>query len=291
MKKVALKNESAYNVTFNYNVVAENPVESVKVLGDFNEWSHENAFVLKRNKKGDFEGTFKILAGRDYHFRYLVNGERWANEKDADRFEQSPLYAYVDNSVVSLPSFSVKNTVAVKAPAKKAAPKKETKSATTQKTAPAKKAAPKKETKSATTQKTAPAKKAAPKKETKSPTTQKAAPAKKAAPKKETKKDTVKKAVPAKKAAPKKSSPAKKDDLTLVEGIGPKIAGILNKAGINSFAELAKTKASSISDILKKAGKQYEVHNPTTWPKQSSMAAAGDWSKLEKWQSELKGGK
>lgn len=134
MKKELVKNQAAYNVTFNYNVVPEHPVESVIVLGDFNEWSLEDGYELKKTKSGDFEGKFKIPAGRDYHFRYLVNGNRWANEKDADRFENSPLHPHIDNSVLSLPAVSETITMSVESikkagssasPAKKTAPKKE----------------------------------------------------------------------------------------------------------------------------------------------------------------------
>lgn len=141
MKKVVVTNEEAYSVSFHFSGSDSDPVNSVKVLGDFNEWSHQNAFVLKRNAKGDFEGTFKIPAGREYHFRYLINGERWANEKNADRFDASPLYANVENSVLSLPALNAKK----EAPAvKKEAPAK--KSPAVKKAVPAKKEAPAKKT-------------------------------------------------------------------------------------------------------------------------------------------------
>ena len=104
---------------------------------------------------------------------------------------------------------------------------------------------------------------------------------KKAAPKKE----EAKKAAPAK-AAPKKSS--KGDDLKKVEGIGPKIAETLNEAGINTFAELAKTDAAKISEII--AGVRGN-HVTDTWPAQAQMAADGKWDELKKWQDELDGGK
>ena len=58
-----------------------------------------------------------------------------------------------------------------------------------------------------------------------------------------------KKAAPAKKTAAKKAT-AKADDLKKIEGIGPKIAETLAEAGINSFAELAKTDSAKISEII-----------------------------------------
>ncbi|WP_298548450.1 50S ribosomal protein L21 [uncultured Aquimarina sp.] len=123
------------------------------------------------------------------------------------------------------------------------------------------------------------AKKAAPKKETK-----KAAP--KAEKKVEAKPAAPKKAEAPKKAAPKKS--AKADDLKKIEGIGPKIASTLVEAGISTFADLAKTDAAKISEIIADVRGN---HVTDTWPAQAKLAAEGKWDELKKWQDELDGGK
>ncbi len=81
------------------------------------------------------------------------------------------------------------------------------------------------------------------------------------------------------------------DDLKKVEGIGPKIAELLNNAGIFTFSQLAITEVDRIKQVLEEAGSRYTMHDPTTWPKQAEMAAAGKWEELEKWQDELDGGK
>lgn len=107
---------------------------------------------------------------------------------------------------------------------------------------------------------------------------------------KKTSKPAAKKAAPPKKAAPKKAA-AKADDLKKIEGIGPKIAGLLNDAGIMTFADLAKAKKADLTAILEKAGARYKTHDPTTWPKQSKLAADGKWDELQKLQDELMGGK
>ncbi|MEM6967609.1 MAG: glycosyltransferase, partial [Bacteroidota bacterium] len=82
-----------------------------------------------------------------------------------------------------------------------------------------------------------------------------------------------------------------KDDLKKIEGIGPKIEGLLNEAGIFTYADLSNSKKSKIKTILSEAGSRYKMHDPTTWPKQAEMAAKGDWEALKKWQDELDGGK
>ncbi len=88
-----------------------------------------------------------------------------------------------------------------------------------------------------------------------------------------------------------KDADVEPDDLKKVEGIGPKIAELLNNAGITTFAQLAKTDAEKIKEILSDAGSRYKMHDPTTWPKQAGLAAEGKWEELKKWQDELDGGK
>lgn len=103
-------------------------------------------------------------------------------------------------------------------------------------------------------------------------------------------------AAPAPKAAPKKArSAAKKakkgDRLTKIEGIGPKIQGLLQAAGIDTFAKLAKADPANIREILVAAGPRYKVFDPTTWPEQAQLAAEDRWDELKKLQDELDGGR
>jgi predicted flap endonuclease-1-like 5' DNA nuclease len=83
---------------------------------------------------------------------------------------------------------------------------------------------------------------------------------------------------------------SKKDDLKVVEGIGPKIEELFNNAGIFTFGELANTSASKLKEILAAAGSRYQMHDPTTWPAQSKLAEEGKWEELKKWQDELNKG-
>lgn len=109
--------------------------------------------------------------------------------------------------------------------------------------------------------------------------------------------DQAPKAAPKKESAPKKEAPAKKaadaagDDLKKIEGIGPKIAELLNAAGIQTYADLAGTDIEKIKEVLDEAGSRYKMHDPTTWPEQAQMAADGKWDELKELQENLKGGK
>ncbi len=88
------------------------------------------------------------------------------------------------------------------------------------------------------------------------------------------------KAAPAKKAAKAKVG----DDLVIIEGIGPKIAGLFNDAGITTFAQLADTSVEKMKEILTAAGPRYAVHNPTTWAEQAVLARDGKMDELKTWQ-------
>ncbi|MBT8321460.1 MAG: 30S ribosomal protein S2 [Eudoraea sp.] len=100
-----------------------------------------------------------------------------------------------------------------------------------------------------------------------------------------------KKETPAKekKEAPKKEA-AKADDLTKIEGIGPKGAEALVNAGLDSFEKLSGAKADAIKEILTEASSRMAHLDPTSWPKQAKMAADGDWDKLKDWQDKAKAG-
>ena len=91
-------------------------------------------------------------------------------------------------------------------------------------------------------------------------------------------------------AAPAKPDDSVKDDLTKVEGIGPKIKGLLNDDGIWSFVQLSEATLDRLKKILDDAGPRYRMHNPKTWAAQSKLAADGKWDELKKWQDELDGG-
>lgn len=95
---------------------------------------------------------------------------------------------------------------------------------------------------------------------------------------------------PAKKEAPKKAKKEAADDLTKVEGIGPKISEVFQSAGINSFADLAGKSEEDLKTILAEAGSRYASKNPASWPKQAKMAADGKWDELKEWQDNTKAG-
>ncbi|MEM9361298.1 MAG: 30S ribosomal protein S2 [Bacteroidota bacterium] len=80
------------------------------------------------------------------------------------------------------------------------------------------------------------------------------------------------------------------EDLTKIEGIGPKAAEALNNKGISTFADLAKAEAEQVKEILTEASSRMAHLDPTSWGKQAQMAADGKWDELKEWQDNAKGG-
>jgi predicted flap endonuclease-1-like 5' DNA nuclease len=80
------------------------------------------------------------------------------------------------------------------------------------------------------------------------------------------------------------------NDLTVVEGIGPKINELFNNVGVNTFAQLAKQTMPQMQKVLDDAGARYKLAKPGTWAQQATLAAENKWSELKALQDKLSGG-
>ncbi len=89
----------------------------------------------------------------------------------------------------------------------------------------------------------------------------------------------------------KKKETVKSDNLTKIEGIGPKVRELLHTAGIASYAALSDSSLEDLKKILSEAGSRYRTMDPTTWPQQAKLAASGSWEELSSLQDKLKGGR
>lgn len=82
-----------------FKIPAEVGAESACLCGDFNDWA-EDATPMKQRKDGSFSTTISLEPGRTYRFRYLLDGERWENDWEADRYLPNQFGS--DDSVVEL---------------------------------------------------------------------------------------------------------------------------------------------------------------------------------------------
>ncbi len=97
-------------------------------------------------------------------------------------------------------------------------------------------------------------------------------------------------APPATEVRATKKSKSDGDDLTVIEGIGPKMSSALVAAGIDTFAKLADTSEDQIKAAIEAAGLRF-APSLTTWAQQAGFAARGDWDGLKSLQDQLTAGR
>ncbi|MCW8943470.1 MAG: class I poly(R)-hydroxyalkanoic acid synthase, partial [Sedimenticola sp.] len=78
-----------------------------------------------------------------------------------------------------------------------------------------------------------------------------------------------------KKAAAKSTAPTQaaandtQDDLTVIKGIGPKLAKVLNLSGIVSYGQVAELGAEGLKMLLVGIDERYNRYDTSTWPEQA----------------------
>lgn len=96
-------------------------------------------------------------------------------------------------------------------------------------------------------------------------------------------------ATPATRAEVFTPTASKEDDLTLIEGIGPKINNILKAGGVTTFAQLAAMTPDEIMRMIQAQG--IRLADPASWPEQARLAANGDMAGLKALQDQLVAGR
>lgn len=81
------------------------------------------------------------------------------------------------------------------------------------------------------------------------------------------------------------------DDLTVIEGVGPKIAELCHGIGIRTWSDLAETEVSLLRTMLNDAGQRFKAHDPGTWPQQAALLADGAWDEFVALTGRLDGGR
>lgn len=101
IKKQFLKNKPECKVTFKFEKQSGVVAESVKVIGDFNNWNLDTE-PMKPLKSGDFTQTINLNSGSKVQFRYLINDTEWLNDSQADSFIDNGLGDFEKNGVLHL---------------------------------------------------------------------------------------------------------------------------------------------------------------------------------------------
>lgn len=79
------KDGTKCKVTFRLPAKAAKSDSNVCLAGEFNNWDIENT-QLKKLKNGEFKVIVDLQLGREYRFKYLINGTRWENHWNADKY-------------------------------------------------------------------------------------------------------------------------------------------------------------------------------------------------------------
>jgi 1,4-alpha-glucan branching enzyme len=101
IKKQYLKSKPVCKLTFRVTKEQAQNADTVKIVGDFNEWNKE-VEPMNKLKSGDFTQTLNLDAGAEYQFKYLINDTVWENEAEADKEIPNGIVEGEFNSVVVL---------------------------------------------------------------------------------------------------------------------------------------------------------------------------------------------
>lgn len=98
LKKTFSADGKKCTVVFTVKKEAAQGAKSISIAGDFNSWSSTET-PLKKAKDGSFSVELELATGKEYQFRYLLDGSRWDNDWEADKYIPAP-FSSTDNSVV-----------------------------------------------------------------------------------------------------------------------------------------------------------------------------------------------
>lgn len=101
LKKQYLKSKPICKVTFSLSKEEVFNAQKVQVLGEFNDWDAKNAIEMKKYKNGTFKVVMDLPAHAEYQFKYLIDGEKWENDGEADKYVSNGIGAE-ENSVLIL---------------------------------------------------------------------------------------------------------------------------------------------------------------------------------------------
>ncbi len=83
IKKSFTKTGNYCRVTF--RLPPEINAEKASLCGDFNSWDPD-AKPMTKTKMGGFYTTLSLQCRNSYRFRYLLDGNRWENDGEADEY-------------------------------------------------------------------------------------------------------------------------------------------------------------------------------------------------------------
>ncbi|MEJ2734600.1 MAG: isoamylase early set domain-containing protein [Anaerolineae bacterium] len=77
--------------------------DQVSLVGEFNNWDRQVTPMTQDRLDESWRATLDLEAGRRYRFRYLLDGDTWLSDRQADGCAATSTGAY--DSVVDLTGF------------------------------------------------------------------------------------------------------------------------------------------------------------------------------------------
>jgi len=99
IEKKFLKAKPVCKVKFSLSGDQYKSAASILLVGDFNNWQIGET-PLKKAKTEVWSVSLDLETGKEYQYRYLVDGTNWENDSDADKYIPSGLGS--ENSVLAL---------------------------------------------------------------------------------------------------------------------------------------------------------------------------------------------
>ena len=100
LTKKFLKSKPVCKVTFKLQSELAKEAKSAVLVGDFNNWNPKKLKMTKL-KNGAFTTTLDLETGKSYAYRYMLDGSKWVNDEEADKYVPSGI-GVEDNCVVEL---------------------------------------------------------------------------------------------------------------------------------------------------------------------------------------------
>lgn len=100
LQKIYQDTNKKFMVTFELPLSSVAEQDEIRVVGDFNQWSWDNAHIMSRTNNG-YKLELELAPKDKYEYRYLVNNQYWVNDDKADDYLPSPCDD-VDNCVIKL---------------------------------------------------------------------------------------------------------------------------------------------------------------------------------------------
>ena len=97
LKKQYNETKPVCKVTFKLTKDVAHSASQANLAGDFNNWDIES-YPMKKLKSGEFTISLDLEKGKEYQFKYIIDGTAWLNETEADKFVPNEFQS--ENSVI-----------------------------------------------------------------------------------------------------------------------------------------------------------------------------------------------